>query len=101
MVRSMSNSSKLKLAPQLSPETAVARRAQIGRFFAERRLQAGLTTADVAKELDLESSDIVEAYETGKVGIPVEDIFAMTNLMNIPPEEVMELIHELSAFGAE
>ncbi|RYZ76108.1 MAG: XRE family transcriptional regulator [Proteobacteria bacterium] len=82
-----------------SLELEMGRRVQIGAFFRERRELAGLEADYVAKELDLESSTILHAYESGRLSIPVDDVFAMTNILNIPPEDVMELIHELYQFG--
>jgi hypothetical protein len=32
--------------------------------------------------------------------MPLEDVFALTNLLNIAPEEVMDLVHELYMLGA-
>lgn len=84
-----------------SPETESERRHQIGNFFRMRRLEAGVSAETVAKELELASTDVLMAYETGRVSMPVDDIFALTNLLNIPPEEVMELVHELYLFGAD
>lgn len=89
---------KSQLLPSLELESN--RRIEIGTFFRERRELAGLSVEAVAKELDLESSTILVAYESGRLSIPVDDVFAMTNILNIPPEDVMELIQELYQFGA-
>jgi transcriptional regulator with XRE-family HTH domain len=97
----MSKQSVASPAFAASPESEVERRVQIGAFFRQRRLGADLSMEMVAKELELESPEVLLAYETGKVSIPVDDIFALTNLLNVPPEDVMELVHELYLFGAD
>ncbi len=93
----------LSASPALaaSPEVEIERRVQIGTFFRNAREQAGLTPEAVAKELELDSTAILLAYESGRSSMPVDDIFALTNVLNIPPEDVMDLVHELYLFGAD
>lgn len=92
----------LRESPALaaSPEIEAERRAKIGAFFREARVRVGLTPEAVAQELELKSSQVVLDYESGQTSMPVDDIFALTNLLNIPPEDVMDLVHELYLFGA-
>lgn len=84
-----------------SPEIEAERRIRIGTFFRDARVQAGLTLEAVSQELELESETVLSDYETGNTSMPVDDIFALTNLLNIPPEDVMALVHELYLFGAD
>ena len=93
----------LSASPALaaSPEVEIERRVQIGAFFREARLQAGLSPEVIAKELELDSPETLLAYESGQISMPVDDIFALTNVLNIPPEDVMSLVHELYLFGAD
>ena len=69
------------------------RRETIGGFFRARRIVAGLSEIEVTTSLELETPGILVAYETGRTPIPLEDIFALTNLLNIAPEDVLALIH--------
>jgi hypothetical protein len=77
-----------------SPEDRL-RYAKIARLFQSRRIAAGLDQAKAAAELGLPSTALLEDYESGKKAIPLDEIFALTNILNIPPEEVMDLVQEL------
>jgi transcriptional regulator with XRE-family HTH domain len=97
----MSKTQNVSPALAASPESEADRRSKIGSFFRARRLSANLSPETVAQELELESATVLLAYESGRASMPVDDIFALTNLLNIPPEDVMELVHELYLFGAD
>lgn len=79
------------------PTSSVERgRMVIARFFKARRLASGLTLQQVSEALRLRDPEVVRRYEVGEIGIPLDDIFALTNLLNVPPEEVMALIFQIS-----
>lgn len=67
---------------------------RVGRFFQTRRQLAGYTLEALAMELGIETS-LLHAYECGSTAIPLDDIFTMTNLLNIPPEDVLTLINDV------
>ncbi len=69
----------------------------IAKFFKDHRLSSGLSVDQVAKGLNLDQTKTVESYESGTVAIPLEDIFALTNLLNIPPEDVLALIFDITS----
>lgn len=76
-----------------------ARLAKLGDFFRQQRVAAGLTEDAVVRALELESIETLRGYETGEIAIPLEDIFSLTNLLNVSPEEVMDLVHALLMHG--
>lgn len=85
---------------QIKPRTEDTRRIQIATFFKERRLGAGLTQAQVVQGLGLESIALLQSYEDGSQPIPLDDVFSLTNLLNVPPEDVMALIYDVYSQGS-
>lgn len=75
------------------------RQRRLGEFFKAQRLKAGLSEAEIAKSLDL-ATDVYIGYEAGRLLMPLEDVFTLTNAMNVAPEEVMQLVHELYLLGS-
>jgi transcriptional regulator with XRE-family HTH domain len=74
------------------------RLVRLGDFFKAYRLKSGLSIDEVAQLLDLKPAVYV-GYEEGRQSMPLEDVFALTNLLNIAPEEVMDLVHGLYKLG--
>ncbi len=77
-----------------------SRRVQIASFFKDHRLQSGLSVDFVAQELGLPGAGLLQAYEAGTEAIPLDEIFVLTNLLNIAPEDVLALIYDIHAQGA-
>ena len=73
------------------------RRKALADFFRLHRERAGLELAEVAEVLEVTSIDTIRAYEAGEIDFPLEDIFTLTNLFNIPPDDVVALILEASS----
>jgi transcriptional regulator with XRE-family HTH domain len=69
-----------------------AGRLQIADFFRTKRLASRLTLEHVSAELGLNGTQTLLDYESGAISIPLDEIFALTNLLNVAPEEVMALI---------
>jgi hypothetical protein len=69
-------------------------RWRIAKFFRDHRLSSGLSLEDAALALGLEESSTLLGYESGIDSIPLDMIFALTNLLNIPPEDTLNLIHD-------
>ena len=74
-------------------------RWRIAKFFRDHRVSSGLSLEAAALALGLDDSATLLAYESGIDSIPLDMIFALTNLLNIPPEDTMNLIHD--SFGAQ
>lgn len=67
----------------------------LGDFFRRHREAAGLSLADATFEADLEDSALLDAFEQGTKPIPLEFVFCLTNLYNIPPEETLLMMFDL------
>lgn len=67
-------------------------RLKFASFFRQHRLDLNMSLEQVRDSLNLKSTEDVIAYESGARPIPLEDMFSLTNLLNIPPEEVLALI---------
>ena len=70
--------------------------ARIGGFFRQHRIELRVGLDVVASELGLSSTAEVQAFEDGSQAISLEDIFVLTNLYNISPDEVVRLLYEVS-----
>jgi transcriptional regulator with XRE-family HTH domain len=68
----------------------------IGQFFKEHRLAADMGSVQVAEYLGLSSVEQLLEYESGQRSIPLDDVFSLTNLYNIPPDQVVVLFYNLS-----
>jgi len=69
------------------------RSAQMGKFFHDRRVAAGISIDNASAALNLPDPSVLEDYETGKVQIPLEDVFTLTNYLNIAPEEILAMFN--------
>jgi len=61
-----------------------------GTFFNEKRRQQKKTKQDIANFLNV-PIEVVHSYESGKEGIPLFHVHALSEFLNIPQEEIMEL----------
>ena len=83
------------LAIAKNPEVLRGKRHQrIAAFFRERRLASGLSLEQVATSIEHVEVSELEGYEAGISPIPLDLIFALTNVLNIAPEDVMNLIYD-------
>lgn len=82
-----------------SPSASGAERNELRRtiaaFFRERREATGMTLEQVATSLPGSDVEQLRAYESGTEAIPLDLIFSLTNLYNIPPEDTLNLIHDV------
>lgn len=88
--------SQTALADRAGDESR-SRGKEIGAFFRRRRLETGLSVETVTQELGLPSEDLLLKYENGVESFPLDEIFALTNLLNIPPHDVLVLIDKVYA----
>lgn len=65
-----------------------------GRFFRQKRLDAAISQETIADYLGITVREVV-LFESGKKSIPLHFAFALSNCLNIPPEELLSLFHEL------
>ncbi len=90
--------SKAPLASASIPSSSkleVSRR-QIGAFFRERRLASGQSPETIAEILGYPTTAQLMAFEQGMQSFPLDDIFTLTNTLNIAPEDVLALMYDLS-----
>jgi transcriptional regulator with XRE-family HTH domain len=73
-----------KRATKLSSQSA-----QLGKFFRDERLKAGLSSETVSSYLNI-PQDVLEVYEQGLSTIPLNHIYALSNCLNISPELVVK-----------
>ena len=74
------------------------RYARIGDFFKRRRMESGLSLVEVSQDLNIDQV-LLNAYEAGAQPIPLDTVFTLTNLLNVPPEDVMILIYDVHSHG--
>ena len=72
----------------------------IGNFFYNHRLQTSLLPEDVVAANCVLSCELLNAYEIGGEQIPIDTIYALTNLYGIPPDEVLNLFYDLVIKGS-
>ena len=68
----------------------------MGAFFRYKRLAAGISEKQVCHYLGLPSEMTLRSYEAGKASIPLNQMYALSNCLNIAPDEIMDLMHNLS-----
>lgn len=86
------------LSADPSPQPArceLDRRREIARFFRKHRLRAGLSIEETARAAEIPDATTLLEYEHAVQPIPLEDIFSLTNVLNIAPDAVLTLVHEL------
>lgn len=66
---------------------------EIGLFLRHYRELAGLDLAQVAQLIEIEPAEL-SRYEAGELNIPLDYVFALSNVLNIPPEEVVRVFFE-------
>lgn len=94
-----SGSSSSKLGRKETKGKSVSIRSQkhspselIGALIKRARLEQGLTRAEVARYLGDQNEDTLALYESGRKSIPVCDIYALANCLNISPRLIQKLI---------
>ena len=95
---SRSQSSKANIEQQYSESSRslqLRRRLMISEFFRTKREESGRSREEIAEDIGLESVAALAAYEDGTEPIPLDDIFALTNVLNIAPEDVLSLMHKV------
>lgn len=73
----------------------------IGLFFRNQREQSGMSCVDVANVLETVSDSEIEAFEQGHGSIALDDLFALTNLLNVDPDDVLRLLQPAAAAAVE
>lgn len=91
----MSTASTRKHAPAPQPASDWPEfRKSIASFFRDRREACKMTLQQTA-ELSGVTVEQLEKYEAGAEAMPLDLIFSLTNLYNIPPEDTLNLIYDV------
>ena len=77
---------KLNPTPQRSTPNP-----KLAKLIRASRLQAGLSETEVAGYLGVPAA-VIKAYENGTRSIPLNDIYAMSNCLNISPDLIVSLL---------
>ena len=67
---------------------------EIGHFFLSRRLELEISIEDAANYSSISIEQLGD-YEAGRRPIPFSEVFALSNLYSIPPDEVVKLFYEV------
>ena len=67
---------------------------QIGSYFKAKRQEALLSIDALSKATQI-SSELILKYESGEAQFHLEDIYAISNVLNIDPSDIMELFYTL------
>jgi transcriptional regulator with XRE-family HTH domain len=70
-----------------------SRSTELGEFFKNKRLQAGLSSEMVASYLGI-SQEVLENYELGLSTIPLNHIYGLSNCLNISPDLIVKKLGE-------
>ena len=65
----------------------------IGDLFRSARLRAGLSLESVASDLRTVTIAQLQAFEDCGGSLGLDDVFALTNILNIDPEEILRRLH--------
>ena len=85
----------------MQKKTEQVKTQKIGDFFKEYRLLSGLSLTDIARELSLESEELIYEYEQGQRRIPLSRIYGFANIYDIPADQVLELFYKISEYPEE
>lgn len=69
---------------------------RIAEFFKKYRISSNHSLEEVVRLAELGSIVELEEYESGARKIPLDVCFALLNLYNTPPDEVLELFYEVA-----
>jgi len=71
---------------------AEAASSQIGLLFHEFRIRRCLSMEEVVRHVEDLTVETLKAYEDGQESIPLDDIFALANILNVSPIQIQQLM---------
>jgi transcriptional regulator with XRE-family HTH domain len=80
-------SKRIVRAPEAKREHGV-----LGAYFRDKRISRGVTQTELATVLGFGNGQYVSNWERGMCSPPLESIYVMIDLLNLPKDEVMNLI---------
>lgn len=79
----------LKIVPELHFNNK-----KIADYLKQKRLDAKLSLEQVVEFAELENIETLVNYELGFVSIPLNELYALSNVLNIVPSELLNLINQ-------
>lgn len=64
----------------------------LGLFLRDKRMAAGFSQGDVAKKLGYSTAQFISNWERGLSAPPMDTLRVLSNLYNVPPEEMFEFM---------
>jgi transcriptional regulator with XRE-family HTH domain len=71
----------------------------LGQFFRESRINSGLSIEELSGRLGDIDAQTLHSYESSETPIPLEDVYALTNTLNLSPEEVLRRVAAARGFS--
>ncbi|CAN5509872.1 hypothetical protein BH10BDE1_BH10BDE1_13480 [soil metagenome] len=84
--RKSASAAKAQAPRTMTPQNA------LGRLFREMRIERGLDLASLASN-SLVTVDNVRRLEVEPQLVPLQDLYAVANVLNLDPGDVLELLH--------
>ncbi len=66
---------------------------KISQLISVKRKEKGFSINELAQYANIENSKDLESYELGLKSIPLTDLYAIANILNIRPSEILKLIN--------
>lgn len=64
----------------------------LGVFLKNKRVLSKISKTVVCNYLMIDSEEVLDAYESGTKTIPLKHVYALSNCLNISPEETLTMI---------
>ncbi len=78
---------------------------QLAEYLKNYRHMAHISLGEASAYLGYSDQQIILQYENGELGVPLKDIYALANLYNIPPDELLAkffaLLEEMNMQNSE
>ena len=69
----------------------ISKMQQLGEFLREKRLASSMTIEAMARDLEI-SAESMSKIENGESEMSFETLCRFSNLLNVPPSEILDLI---------
>ncbi len=66
--------------------------ARVGSFLRDKRISAGVSEWEILQYMPDMTLNEIRDYESGRKAIPVSYVYAMSNRLNIAPQEIQQLL---------
>ncbi|HVK62576.1 MAG TPA: hypothetical protein VM432_13545 [Bdellovibrionales bacterium] len=81
----------------LQTEREKAWSVEIAAYFRTHRIDSGISITEIAELLNpgdaASAAEHLRACEAGTASLSLDEVFTLTNVMNLPPEDVMAIFN--------